>query len=211
MWFSPIKGAYLTLGQIDKTARAVSTDSKANTGTYGDAKLIKRGMFLMLNDKGNFEPYPDKAGPDKGAPYIALQNYSDYQAGAAGSGAEAWENGNATGTSQSGLVTTGVYGLDAVQAPAITGLSTLMDGEYQTNAFDTSKTYKVGSPLTVKNGVLTLSDTTDTGNVVGYVTAAPFSRWVNDLNSDNPEAHFTGGNAKVIQWTTHFIATEPAG
>lgn len=199
MWFSPVKGAYMTLGQVDKTATVKAT-------TAADKAKVKRGMFLALDTDGTFIPYPDKDKPGD-IPYICLQDYNDYTAAAAGSGAEAYENTNAAGnrTQYGAPVTSTAVG------PRVTGLSVLMPGEYQTTAFATDGDYAIGTALVVVGGMLApAKDTGNVGNVVGYVTKAPFERWINDLHADDANYHLTGGKASVLQWATHFVPTTDA-
>ena len=184
-WFSPVKGSYPSLEQVDKT---LPVDGE-NVAT------IERGMILALSSKdgstlaeaadGVFKV----AGPEDNLLYVALQDYGDPTAGFAGT---AFAGGAST----------------ALGVPHITGISLDQDGEYETSEFDTTKTYKVGDPLYVENGLLT----TNKGTVVaGYVTRGTTSRWVNNAiavpdqkngKTDPRLAVRTGAQLSVIRFRT---------
>lgn len=125
-WFSPLKGAYLTLGQVDKTLPVASDD----------LSTIKRGMVLTIQASAD-EKRPNGewvlAGKDSEVFYVALQDYTDPTAAFAGTGFSPTEGG----------------------VPAITGLDLGQDGEYETSVYDTAATYVVGDKLTVVDGLLT--------------------------------------------------------
>lgn len=160
-WFSPIKGHYPSLGQIDKT---LPVDDGATT--------IQRGMIVKVtedatNGEGKFTVPGSIAAGD--LLYIALQDYSDAQAGMAGT--VGFDAGNA------GNVRPGV--------PTITGLSLDMEGEYETDQFAPAlindSDAKVGMPLTVSNGLL--AKATGGAVVVGYLTDKVYSRWINNATA----------------------------
>lgn len=228
MWFSPLKGAHLTLGQLDKTL-PVNTTVETN-------KKIDRGIFVYVdagadgNAKPCFSLYTStQAGNDTPViPYIALQSWKDFQAGMAGNigqapiakgiaqfhtkaGSGAWEDGTPSGANEAAFIdahnlTEAPYMGQEVEGPKITAISILQAAEYQTNAFDqsTDVTYKVGDLLTINNeGKLT--PWSEGKCVVGSVTAAPFSRWINDLGASEDGARISGGNSKVINFATMWI------
>jgi len=178
-WFSPIKGHYPSLSQIDKTLPVA-------TGNEG----ILRGMIIEMapgvNADGEFKVAADAT--NEALLYIALQDYSDAQAGMAGT----------TGFDGADVAKTGVV----PGVPAITGLSLSMEGEYETDQFKDLDDAKVGDPLTVKTGFLTKAASGD--NVVGYLMGTPYNRWVNNATAKrNPrEVVRQGANVSVIRFRT---------
>ena len=186
-WFSPVKGSYPSLEQVDKTL-PVDGDN---------VSTIERGMILALSSKdgstlaeaadGVFKI----AGPKDNLLYVALQDYGDPTAGFAGT---AFAGGAST----------------ALGVPHITGLSLDQDGEFETSEFDTTKSYKVGDPLYVQDGLLTTEGSND-GVVAGYVTRGMTSRWVNNAiavpdqkkgKTDPRLAVRTGAQLSVIRFRT---------
>lgn len=183
-WFSPVKGSYPSLAQIDKTLPV-----KAGNET------IKRGNIITpvaddVTGKSKSEDGVWKlaTGTEKML-FVALQDYSDPTAGFAG-------------TSFTPNPT------DAHPArPAITGIDLAMDGEYETDVFDTTKTYAVGEALYASNGSLT-NVNPGSGTVVGYVTRPKTDRWVNNAiatppgQTDQRLATRTGATRTVIRFKT---------
>lgn len=177
-WFSPIKGHYPSLSQIDKTLPVA-------TGNEG----ILRGMIIEMtpgtNADGEFKVAADAT--NEALLYIALQDYKDAQAGMAGT----------TGFDEADVAKTGVV----PGVPAITGLSLSMEGEYETDQFDsTLEGASVGDPLTVKNGLLSKG----AGTVVGYLMGTPATRWVNNATAKAQGAQVVrqGKNVSVIRFRT---------
>lgn len=185
-WFSPIKGGYPGLGQIDKTLPVA-------TGASNTA--IERGMIIEMvadavNADGAFKVAEDAT--NEGLLYIALQDYDDAQAGMAGTTGFDGASASLTG------VTAGV--------PTITGLSLSMEGEYETDQFDgdSLKSASVGAKLGVSNGVIKVASD---GNFIGYLTSTPYSRWVNNAvaKPDSGTKHTAtrqGKNVAVIRFRT---------
>ena len=209
MWFSPLKGAHLTLGQIDKT---LPVDiSQANN------KKIERGTFVYIaNGDGStgvpqFKIYTaTQATAANAVPYIALMGVYDFQAGMAGDVGQAPVALNADGTEATTGASKGtaftaptLKGAQGVSGPCITAISVLQAGEYQTSAYTGSITY-VGQPLTVGADGKLVAWAKDQ-NIVGYVTATPKKRWVNDLGASVNGARISGGNVSVIEFETAWI------
>ena len=149
---------------------------------------IKRGTILALisDDEGKSEDgvWKIATSTDK-LLYVSLQDYSDPTAGFAGTAFD-----------------------PAGGVPAITGIDLAQEGEYETSVFDTSKTYVVGQPLYVDNGVLTNAGS---GTVVGYVTRPSTDRWINNAialpdqskgETDPRLAIRTGAKQAVLRFRT---------
>lgn len=206
MWFSPLKGAHLTLSQIDKTLPVEA--GAANVG-------IKRGSFVCVGTNGGFKLYDatDAANP-KAIPYIALQDYNDFQAGMAGGvGTAPVAAGAAVGAAPTGndLLLLDKPALIGGDTPRITAISGMQPGEYQTSNIDASSTYAVGDALTVgAGGVLVPYPAAGGKNIVGYVTEGVKTRWVNDLGASANGARISGGNVDVIAFTTAWIPAATA-
>jgi hypothetical protein len=213
MWFSPLKGAHLTLGQLDKT---LPVDISA-----GDNKKIERGTFVYIangtgtTDVPQFKIYTaEQATKANAVPYIALMGVYDFQAGMAGNVGQAPVALNSDGTQVTvGTAATDdalkfidkptLAGAQAVSGPRITAISIVQAGEYQTSAY-TGTGFYVGQPLTVgAEGKLVAWETGK--HIVGYVTATPKTRWVNDLGASVQGARISGGNASVIEFSTAWI------
>lgn len=221
MWLNPLKGDHLTLRQLDKTL-PVDIETAA---TLADNKKIQRGSFVYISTGASntgtpkFALYKEaQAQLANAVPYIALQGWDDYQAGMAGNVGQAPEaQGIAKETKAAGdnlayIGPTNVEGAQTFLGPRITAISVLQPAEWETNAFDAAQTYFVGCPLSINdNGVLT--PFTDGHNIVGYVTAVPYTRWINDLGATSDGARISGGNAKVIHFSTAWIPTaaNPSG
>ena len=200
-WFSPIKGGYPSLAQIDRTLPL-------------DPNFVNcdRGMILKVVDSNGVQAwtYADSAVPANGPLYVALQNKDDTQAGMAGLPAAGM--GQPADTDYSRNPDAGIPLGGGTYAPSFTGtirvsgLALAQEGEYQTDVFSGAD-LKVGDPPTVSDGKLVKGDVTNYEQVVGFVTKAPFSRWVNDAKAtrngtliDPPTR--TGAQVTVIQFTT---------
>jgi hypothetical protein len=211
-----LKGAHLTLGQLDKTL-PVETGGENNPNDK-----IERGSFMYISTGGTntgaarFKLYDGAAAKLPNAvPYIALMGVKDFQAGMAGNigqapEADGIEKGTkATGDALTFLDVTNVENAQPFTGPRITGISVVQPAEYQTTAFETKIgstviSYYVGQPLTISNnGKLTPFE--DGCNIVGYVTAIPKTRWINNLGASADGARISGGNASVIEFSTAWI------
>ena len=178
-WFSPVKGHYPSLSQIDKTLPVLAGNNK-----------IKRGYIVALteDDVGQSTDGAWKiAEASDTLLYVALQDYSDPTAGFAGTS-----------------FTPNPTDLDPAR-PAITAIDLSQEGEYETSVFDTKQTYKVGEPLYVADGVITNSGS---GTVVGYVTRPSTDRWINNAIATPPDetdqrlATRTGAKQAVLRFKT---------
>ena len=80
--------------------------------------------------------------------------------------------------------------------------------EIETTEFKTDDTYAVGAALYVVNGKLQATDPGSSATVVGYVTAAPAERWINNAiavqadGTDQRLAIRTGANKFVLRFRT---------
>jgi len=188
-WFSPIKGAYPGLGQIDKTLPAAS----GNTG-------IVRGSVVYVTEDNEFTICTDESATNpKAYAFFTLVGQDDFQAGMAGTvgyGDGATNFGGADAPST--LVAGGVG--------KVTALAVGMPMEFQTDQFAVGLDCKVGDYLTVgeSDGVagLLVPHTAGT-NVVAQVTAVPAARWINDASA--VEGRRTGALVNVIQARTVWI------
>lgn len=208
MWLSPLKGAYLTLGQIDKTLPVAPGTNNVNAG-------IKRGSIVYVDPTTNtFALYDSTAaGVGTNVPYIALQDYNDFQAGMAGNVGMAPATVGAE-PAVTGALATGAgtwygapgYAGQGVNGPRITAISMLQAGEYQTSNIDLTdvNSYVVGAALSVGDGG-TLVVATTGKNIVGYVTGAAKKRWVNDLGASENGARISGGIVTVIDFVTAWV------
>ncbi len=211
MWFSPLKGAHLTLGQLDKTLPVDISGDDTNLN-----KKIERGTFVYIangtgaTDVPQFKIYTaEQAAKANAVPYIALMGVYDFQAGMAGNVGQAPEadgisKGNkVTGDALTFIDKPTIEGTQSVYGPRITAISVVQPAEYQTSAYSGDITY-VGQPLTVGDkGTLAPWETGK--NIVGYVTATPKKRWVNDLGASALGARISGGNVNVIEFSTAWI------
>jgi hypothetical protein len=187
-WFSPIKGHYPSLGQIDKTL-------PVQTGNEG----IVRGMVIEMtagtNSDGEFKIAADAT--NEALLYIALQDYKDAQAGMAGS--TAFDHDVPS-------ITEGIITIPGAKAgvPAITGLSLSMEGEYETDQFDKESlaTASIGDGLTVENGMF--KKAAGSTGIVAILTGVPASRWVNNApaKTQGTQVVRQGANVSVIRFRT---------
>ena len=184
-WFSPVKGSYPSLAQVDKT---LPVDDSV--------KALERGMIVALAPSSGSEEgvWKVATADDAKLLYVALQDLSDPTAGYAG---DAF-NPDPNVTLPTNVPNAGVPG-----KPRITALDLIQDAEYETSVFDNTKTYAVGDALYVANGKLTNTGTT----IVGYVTLAPKDRWINNAvavptGADRRLAYRTGATEKVIRFKT---------
>ena len=196
-WFSPIKGGYPSLGQIDKTLPVA-------TGA-GNTK-IQRGMIIAITEgagDGEFAIPATVTDANEGLLYIALQDYDDAQAGMAGT--TSFDGGSLAGKVGDNfpanmLVTAGT--------PSITGLALSMEGEYETDQYDpeTLAGKKAGTALTVANGLFKAAAPGD--KVVAYLTGPVDYRWINNAPvkpSTSASKHTVtrqGRNVSVIRFRT---------
>lgn len=193
-WFSPIKGHYPSLGQIDKTLPVATGE---------DNQAIERGMIIEMtsdatNADGVFKIAAD--GTNGALLYIALQDYTDAQAGMAGTTAF---DGDVPPISEDIINIPGA----TAGVPAITGLSLSMEGEYETSMFKGLDSAEVGDPLTVEDGYLTAADTGSSsggGAIVGYLMSKPATRWVNNAAAKKQAGNVVrqGANVSVIRFRT---------
>lgn len=171
-WFSPVKGSYPSLAQVDKT---LPVDK--------DAAIVRGTIVAMVEDGNSSEGKFQVAKAKDKLLYVSLQDYTDPTAGFAGTAFD--PNGG---------------------VPRITALSLDQDGEYETSVFKGTG-FKVGEAVYVDNGVLTATDPGE-GTVVGYVTAAPADRWVNNAiavpegGTDQRLAVRTGAQLSVLRFRT---------
>ena len=147
---------------------------------------IARGTIVALEaDSDSPEGVWDVASGSDKLLYVALQDYTDPTAGFAGT----------TFDPKGGV-------------PRINALSLDMDGEYETTEFKTDDTYVVGAALYVVNGKLQATDPGSSATVVGYVSAAPAERWINNAiavpanGTDQRLAIRTGANKFVLRFRT---------
>jgi len=72
-WFSPVKGSYPSLAQVDKTLPLVS-----------DVDYLERGMVVELSKDADGNPVWDVSENGSGIVYVALTDLNDPTAGFAG-------------------------------------------------------------------------------------------------------------------------------
>jgi hypothetical protein len=187
-WFSPVKGSYPSLAQVDKTLPVKSDVLAITRGNIvaltADSDHVEEGVWKLAN------------GSDK-LLYVALQDYSDPTAGFAG---------DAFNPDPRKLPANVVGSGDG--KPRITAISLDQEAEYETSVFNTDDTYAVGAALYVVKGVLQATNPGDSATVVGYVTMKPAERWINNAiavpkdGSDQRLAIRTGANKKVLRFRT---------
>ena len=219
MWLSPLKGAHLTLGQLDKTL-PVDLDFIPDGGSAKINEDIERGSIVFITTGGTADGTPRfqlytsaEAAKPNAVPYIVLTGVKDFQAGMAGNVGQAAEaQGIDKLTAFEGTGATDWFGkstalgASAKRGPRITAISLVQPAEWQTTAYEVvgGKDYYVGEPLTVSDrGRVT--HWAEGKNIVGYVTAVPKVRWINDLGASADGARISGGNAKVIEFSTAWI------
>lgn len=177
-WFSPVKGEYPGLSQVDKTLPVAS-----------DVSALERGQIVVL--KAGSNDNEEKNGvwavataADTDLFFVALQDYNDPTAGFAGTSFNPKDGGK----------------------PCITAIDLAQDGEYETSVYDTTVSdWKVGDKVYVgAEGKLTNTGAT----AIGYLTAAPATRWVNNAialppgQTDARLAYRTGASVSVIRFKT---------
>ena len=171
-WFSPVKGSYPSLAQVDKTL------------PIGGNFAVERGMIVALGADSDGKPVwnmPAGTAADK-ILYVALTDSTDPTAGFAGTAFDPKGGGT----------------------PAITAIDLAQDGEYETSVFDLSKTYQIGDEIMAgADGKITKGS----GTTIGYVTAVPTSRWINNAvafpkDADRRLAARTGAREKVLRFKT---------
>lgn len=174
-WFSPVKGSYPSLAQVDKTLPIAAGSAKIERGTI---------VALAQGDDPKSDGVFKVADATDTVLYVSLQDDTDPTAGFAGSAFDP----------KGGV-------------PAITGIDLAQDGEYETSVFAAGD-YVVGDKLYVADGQLTK---TGSGKVVGIVTRAPATRWVNDAiavpdqsngKTDPRLALRTGARLSVLRFKT---------
>lgn len=189
-WFSPIKGQYPSLAQIDKTLNVGAGETGITRGSLiyvdpGASPQGGEGVFRIANATQATDATADL--------FVALQGQDDFVAGMAGTIGQgpATDENEVPGTAR------------------ITGLSVRMPLEFQTDQY--AGNLGVGDYLTVGvdddvEGLFVAHTAGD--NVIAQVTAAPFERWVNDAVA--VEGRRTGAAVTVIQarfvWVPKFTA-----
>lgn len=194
-WFSPVKGVYPSLAQIDKTLPI--------DGSIEDLKSIKRGIVMHVDGATN----TFALGAAEGNTYVSLQNYDDTQAEFAGG---VWFGKGKTDIAN---------GTESPGTPSVTGLSMTMAGEYETDNF--LGEIKVGDKLTAgADGVIVAVQAPAEGEaaeaaegeaaeestsaVFAICTAAPAFRWVNnaEVTSGYGASRRQGASVQVIRFKT---------
>ena len=177
-WFNPIKGHYLTLGQIDKT---LSVNASA-TG-------IVRGS-LIYEDSGTWKLATATQATDATAYlYFALQPQTGLTAGMAGSigqGVSQVWNGSSMTTATA----------------KVTGLAIGQPFDFETQEFDITQSYSDGDLLTVgANGRITKHTTGK--NCIGQVIDGVSNRWVNDATAIT--GYKTGATVSILKARTLWL------
>ena len=181
-WFSPVKGSYPSLAQVDKTLPLAGTVTK-----------LERGMIVALGagtgaDEANGVWKLPNGTTDK-LLYVALTDATDPTAGFAGTSFT--PNPTASHPAR----------------PAITAIDLAQDGEFETSVFDTDATYTVGMALSA-DSTGKIVPQSGGAYTLGYVTAIPKERWVNnaiaapDGDVDRRLAYRTGAALKVLRFKT---------
>ena len=229
MWLSPLKGAHLTLGQLDKTL-PVDLDFIPDGGSAKINEDIERGSIVFITTGGTADGTPRfqlytsaEAAKPNAVPYIVLTGVKDFQAGMAGNEVQApTAEGIDKGTAAAGATETwlrtppqgkdSIVGVSDIRGPRITAISLVQPAEWETTAFaqkdsedhDIVGSYYVGMPLSV-NDEGKVAPWASGQNIVGYVTAVPHKRWINDLGASADGARISGGNALVLAYSTAWI------
>ena len=173
-WFSPVKGSYPSLAQVDKT---LPVDDSAST--------LVRGMIVTMATDTNSKPVWKIADGTKDTYYVALQDYVDPTAGFAG-------------TSFTPNPTA-----DHPARPAVTAIDLAQDGEYETSVFEGNpqvgeKLYVSNGKLTTSGsgthvGIVTQSAAS---RWINNAIAVP------ETGTDPRLAVRTGAREKVIRFKT---------
>ena len=183
-WFSPVKGAYPGLGQVDKTLPTVA------------GLTVKRGMIVKLaaGDGSDLQKNGvwDKPSSSNDILYVALQDSTDPTAGFAGTSFD--PKGGVPCITALDLNQDAEYETD------------MFDGADSDIATLASK-YTIGKALYANaDGLLT--DTQGSNTLVGYVTGVPASRWINNAiavppgQTDQRLAYRTGATKTVLRFKT---------
>ena len=225
MWLNPLKGAHLTLGQLDKTLPVDMSVTKNKAIERGSIVFISTGGSATPNNsQPRFQIYTSaEAKKANAVPYVALMGVKDFQAGMAGNEVQApTAEGIDKGTAAAGATETwlrtppqgkdSIVGVSDIRGPRITAISLVQPAEWETTAFaqkdsddhDIVGSYYVGMPLSV-NDEGKVAPWASGQNIVGYVTAVPHKRWINDLGASADGARISGGNALVLAYSTAWI------
>jgi hypothetical protein len=180
-WFSPVKGVYPSLAQIDKTLPI--------DGSIEDLKTIKRGTVMHVDGATN----TFALGAAEGNTYISLQNGDDTQAEFAGG---VWFGKGKTDIAN---------GKESPGTPSVTGLSMTMAGEYETDNFISTddNAITVGTKLTAStDGIIKKAGESEV--VFAICTSAPAYRWVNnaEVTSGYGASRRQGASVTVIRFKT---------
>lgn len=225
MWLNPLKGAHLTLGQLDKTLPVDMSVTKNKAIERGSIVFISTGGSATPNNsQPRFQIYTSaEAVKANAVPYVALMGVNDFQAGMAGNDVQApTAEGIDKGTAAAGATETwlrtppqgkdSIVGVSDIRGPRITAISLVQPAEWETTAFAQKDaedrnivgSYYVGMPLSV-NDEGKVAPWSEGQNIVGYVTAVPHKRWINDLGASADGARISGGNALVLAYSTAWI------
>lgn len=176
-WFSPVKGSYPSLAQVDKTLPVAEGSSKIERGTIvalaeDSTGASKNGVFKVAEASDEIL-------------YVSLQDDTDPTAGFAGTAFDPKGDG----------------------VPAITGIDLAQDGEYETSVFDDDKTYAVGQKLYAANGLLTNEGSGKVVGVVTGVPASRWVNdaiaVADKAGSKDPRlAKRTGARVRVLRFKT---------
>ena len=164
-WFSPVKGTYPGLAQIDKTARVA----------LNDVENVVRGTVLVLgSDEAGATFAIANASSDPALCFFALQDGKDTQAELAGS---VWYDSDKypKTAAEDPLISKKVR--PAKKGPAITGIAVNNPGEYETSEIKADDDFAIGATVYLgADGLLAASGS----KAIGVVTEAKHSRWCND-------------------------------
>lgn len=181
---SPLSGGFPFKDQHNRSAVVALDEEGVNTG-------IKRGMVIRVNTDGEFEIASDTSIKPM---YLALQDYDDLQAIFAGNFSIGKGVPPAKGSDGDHKLED--HPVITRNAPKITGIH-MDDGDvWETDAFDEGADYEIGTPLTVKDGLVTAGAEGD--DCVGYVVKRPYTRYANDATL--LPGMITGANIRVIAY-----------
>lgn len=177
-WFSPVKGAYPGLGQVDKTLPLTAGID------------LKRGMIVALKSGDGSDLQKNgvwglPSATDK-LLYVALQDATDPTAGFAG-----------TSFDPKGGVPC-ITALDLNQDAEYE--TSVFEGA--------PESFAIGDPLKANDKGFLVKSMSDSDVVVGYVTGVPTDRWVNNAiavppgQTDQRLAYRTGATMKVLRFKT---------